>query len=172
MKSIGSHSVSALGIAATALFGVMATIAPAYAIETVPSVASQQNKPADFWFTSEEGIRTFDIEENVLVPHLLAGDQIKIEGNIINAYNAQGKLVASIKSDLPEGIVLKYTDGVIYAGSESGDAARCIDNKWVSLGINIAADALVCAPLGAATGGVGGFACGAAVGTGITTASC
>lgn len=68
--------------------------------------------------------------------------------------------------------IVGYTDGVIYAGNESEQAARCISNKWVSLGINAAADALVCAPFGAATGGVGGGGCGVAVGTGITAASC
>lgn len=125
-----------------------------------------------FWFKSPEGTRTFDISENAIVPHTLDGDRVEIEGDLINTYDRNGQLVGSIRADLPDGVVLKFANDVIYAGSADGVAARCIDNKWVALGINVAADALVCAPVGAATGGVGGFGCGVAVGAGITAASC
>ncbi|AWB83192.1 hypothetical protein C3E79_00765 [Corynebacterium liangguodongii] len=108
----------------------------------------------------------------MLVPRLLEGDTVKIEGDVINAYNAKGELVASIKATLPQGIALGYDGEVIYASSADGVANRCIENKWVSLGINTAADLLVCPPLGIATGGVGGAACGAATSLGVTAASC
>ncbi len=91
---------------------------------------------------------------------------------MINAYNAKGELVASIKANLPQGITLEYDGEVISASSADGVANRCIENKWVSLGINVAADVLVCGPVGLATGGVGGAACGAATGLGVTAASC
>ena len=175
MKSLVSRFVPAATMAAAALVGVVAVNGPAYAAESVSTadpVSSDQKERGDFWFESADGIRSFNADGNVLVPKVLDGDQIKIEGDIINTYDAQGNLVASIKADLPEGVVLKYTDGVIYAGSESGQAARCISNKWVSLGINVTADALVCAPFGAATGTLGGWGCGAAVASGITAASC
>ncbi|WP_255364720.1 hypothetical protein [Corynebacterium sp. NML140438] len=175
LKKLVSRFVPVVAMVAAALTGVVTVNAPAYAAESASAtapVSSGQNDRGDLWFEQEDGIRSFNVDSNVLVPNVLDGDQIKIEGNLINTYDAQGKLVASIKADLPEGVVLKYTDGVIYAGSVSGQAARCIDNKWVSLGINLAADALVCAPFGAATGGVGGFGCSAAVGVGITAASC
>ncbi|MFP7665529.1 MAG: hypothetical protein ACHEUT_08300 [Corynebacterium pyruviciproducens] len=132
---------------------------------------SASDQPA-FWFQSAEGTRTFDVSENVIVPHVLKSDSVRIEGNLINTYDANDGLVGSIKADLPEGVALKFANGVIYAGSTDGVANRCIENKWVGLGINVAADALVCAPVGAATGGAGGFACGAAVGAGVTAASC
>ena len=103
---------------------------------------------------------------------MLKSDSVRIEGNLINTYDANDELVGSIKADLPEGVALKFANGVIYAGSTDGVANRCIENRWVGLGINVAADALVCAPVGAATGGAGGFACGAAVGAGVTAASC
>lgn len=175
LKSIVSRFAPAVAIAATALVGVASVSAPAFAAEPVSAAASEasdQNGKGDFWFESEDGIRSFNIDGNVLVPELLDGDKIEIKGDVINAYDTQGEVVASLKADLPEGVALKYTDGVIYAGSESGQASRCIDNKWVALGINITGDALVCAPFGVFTGAVGGVACGAVLGAGVTAASC
>ncbi|SEB88329.1 hypothetical protein SAMN04488531_2070 [Corynebacterium coyleae] len=175
LKTIVSRFVPVAAITAAALVGVASVSASAFAAESVSAAASEasgQNGKGDFWFESEDGIRSFNVDGNVLVPELLDGDKVEIEGDVINAYDAQGEVVASLKADLPEGVALKYTDGVIYAGSESGQASRCIDNKWVALGINYAGDALVCAPLAAGTGGAGAVFCGAAVGAGVTAASC
>lgn len=134
-------------------------------------VNSAKNEP-DFWFDAKDGRRTFDAQGSVLVPHLVDGDRIEIDGDVVNTYNKEGKLVASLKADLPEGVKLKQDEEGIYAGSDNPRSKRCIKNKWVSFGINAATDALVCAPFGAATGGAGGIACSAAVGAGITAASC
>lgn len=166
-------SLAAASLIVSSLFTpAFAQSASEVAGQTVESSGGTNGTEADFWFKSAEGMRTFDVEENVLVPHLLEGDTIEIEGDLINAYNAKGELVASIKATLPQGIALGYDGEVIYASSADGVANRCIENKWVSLGINTAADLLVCAPLGLATGGVGGAACGAATSLGVTAASC
>ena len=89
-------------MAAAALVGVVAVNGPAYAAESVSTEApasSDQKERGDFWFESVDGIRSFNVDGNVLVPKVLDGDQIKIEGDIINTYDAQGNLVASIKAD-------------------------------------------------------------------------
>lgn len=125
MKTIVSRFVPAAAITAAALVGVASVSASAFAAESVSAAASEasdQNGKGDFWFESEDGIRSFNVDGNVLVPELLDGDKVEIEGGVINAYDAQGEVVASLKADLPEGVALKYTDGVIYAGSESGQA--------------------------------------------------
>lgn len=149
---------------------------------TTQSTAEQQ-ETADIWVNAKDGKRTFNVEGDSLVPNLVEGDSLKVEGNTINTYNSAGELVASIEADVPEGVHLMYVDGVITAHDTSADQStndgfassagyNCIDNKWVSFGLTAVADGLVCAPLGVATGGVGGFACGVAVGAGITALSC
>lgn len=143
-----------------------------FAQDTPARSADETNPGPDFWFEAPSGIRTFSIENNVIVPHIKDTDRIELAGNLINVYDPKDGLVASIAADLSEGMALREADGVIYVGSEDGAPNRCIDNKWVGLGINVAADALVCTPFGLATGGGGGFACGAAVATGVTAASC
>ena len=139
-------------------------------------VSTEQTAPNSdqhaFTFTAPDGTRTFDTEDSLIVPNLLPGDELSIDGSVINVHNSEGTLVASIKADLPEDLILEETEEGVIATSANGTSFRCIGNKWVSLGINVAADALVCAPFGVATGGVGGFGCGAAVATGVTAASC
>lgn len=102
------------------------------------------------------------------------GDHIKIDADVINTYNSEGDLVTSIKAELAEGVALVQKDGVILAESDNSGYTTegCIKNKWVALGLNIATDGLVCAPFGAATGGVGGFVCGAGVVTGVPAITC
>ncbi|WP_126363928.1 hypothetical protein [Corynebacterium kutscheri] len=127
-----------------------------------------------FVFEGPDGTRTFDTERSFIVPRLLDGDKLSIDGNVINVHNIDGQLVASIKADLPEDFILQEVPRGIIATNPNENLfrARCIDNKWVSLGLNITGDLLVCAPFGAATGGIGGFGCSAAIGAGVTAISC
>lgn len=110
MKTIVSRFVPVAAITAAALVGVASVGASAFAAESVSAAASEasgQNGKGDFWFESEDGIRSFNVDGNVLVPELLDGDKVEIEGDVINAYDAQGEVVASLKADLPEGVALK-----------------------------------------------------------------
>ena len=163
-------AAAAIMLVAMVQYPAVSMAAENYAKEKAGEV-SQQKHSEEFWFESEEGTRTFDIESDALVPHLQEGDRLEIEKDVINAYSSKGELVASVKANLPEGVELEYDGNVIRAKDTSTDEG-CINNKWVSFGINVAADALVCAPFGAGTGGVGGLACGAAVGAGITALNC
>lgn len=162
---------AAFAIAPLGVFGAASANAAPSDVKSSAVVQDTKGESA-FWFEDEDGRRTFDTQGSVLVPHILEGDRIEIDGDVINTYNKAGTLVGSLKADLPEGMKLKKDAEGIRAVSESSRVARCISNKWVGLGLNIAGDALVCGPFGAATGGVGGLACGAAVGAGITAASC
>lgn len=164
-------------IGATSIAGTSVALAePIFDPSAAPSAAASAGHDADFWFEAPDGTRTFDIEDNALVPTLIPGDRLSIIGNVIDVTSSSGELVASLKADLPDGIVLEQSDGSIRAiqsTTDSGAAARrCIGNKWIALGLNIIGDATVCVPFGIATGGIGGFACSAAVGTGITAAAC
>lgn len=173
-----SHAKMTIGslaaIVATSFMAASAAAieAPAGLADSGVQATDASTQEADFWFEAPSGTRTFTVEKNVIVPHIKDTDRLALEGNLINVYDPSDGLVASITADLSEGMRLREANGVIYVGSEDGTASRCIGNKWVALGVNIAADGLVCAPLGAATGGAGGFACGAAVATGVTAASC
>lgn len=182
MKTKKLLATSVTALMACGLFGGIAT--PSYAASTSPNMSATdiQKEPA-FWFNAEDGKRTFDVEGNSMVTTLVEGDTLKIEGNFINTYNSAGKLVASLKANIPDGVQLKYQNGVITAHDQSAKQAtnndattlsgyKCIDNKWVSFGLGVVADGLVCAPLGVATGGVGGFACATAATAGITALSC
>lgn len=165
-------------VATVGLFLLCSTPAWAQAEQVSGDQAAELNSNSTklqghaFVFRGPDGTRTIDTQGSRIIPNLLPSDQVHVEGNVINIVNGQGRLVGSVKADLPEGLKLKLIDGFVIATDADGISARCIGNKWVGLGLNVVGDALVCVPFGAATGGAGGFACGAAVGAGITAASC
>lgn len=165
---IGMTAISGMGLASAESFaGASAS--------SMPSTSDSEHG-ADIWFDAEDGTRTFDTEGDSLIPHLLPGDEMTLDGDVLNVTNSKGELVASLKADLPDGVVLRESDGAIRAIDESSPTGiqerECIGNKWVGWGINVVGDVLVCAPFGVATGGAGAIGCGAAVGAGVAAASC
>lgn len=174
-KAITGFATIALAISGACAI-TPAAHADTSATPSAPSASTSRDNAyeSDFWFNAPDGLRTFNVEENALVANILESDTLTIEENVISVHNADGTLVSSIVAELPEGVSLKYSDGKIsahYAGS-GFRSYQCIDNKWVGFGLGTVATGLVCAPLGVATGGIGGFACGTVVGAGITALSC
>lgn len=165
---------AALAILTGALFTPVANAE--VATPSAPSASTSQDNAyeSDFWFKAPDGLRTFDVEDNALVANILESDTLTIEENVISVHNADGTLVSSIVAELPEGVSLNYSDGKISAHYTGAGfrSYQCIDNKWVSFGLGVVANGLVCAPLAVPTGGLGGFACGTVVSAGITALSC
>lgn len=172
-KILGSVSVAAvLFIGSTA--PVYAASNLEYQVGAVQFSRYEQSTSSehDYWFTTEDGFRAFDVVDNSLKPILLAGDSIDIDGALVKVLNRDGEMVGALEANLPDGVKLIYSDGLISAVSDSDTSFRCIDNKWVSFAVTAVGDALVCLPADIAAGPVTGFACGAAVGAGITALNC
>lgn len=49
--------------------------------------------------------------------------------------NRDGEMVGALEANLPDGVKLIYSDGLISAVSDSDTSFRCIDNKWVSFSV-------------------------------------
>ena len=88
-------AAAAIMLVAMVQYPAVSMAAENYAKEKAGEV-SQQKHSEDFWFESEGGTRTFDIESDALVPHLQEGDRLEIEKDVINAYSSRGELVASV----------------------------------------------------------------------------
>ncbi|MCI9889475.1 hypothetical protein JT358_13560 [Micrococcales bacterium 31B] len=138
------------------------------------SLSSEADAPA-FTFTSAEGTRTFDVVGADLIPHVLTGDTVIVEGKAVNVYNSGGQLVASVEAETSAGVAIVQADGkvsLVSTGGTSRSTAGCIDNKWGGWVIGGAFGALVCTPLGLGTGGVAAVPCAIATSTAITALSC
>lgn len=111
--------------------------------------------------------------------NLLPGDSVKVIYHRAYIYNANHRLITSIRADVPIGKKISYSaqTGILSVdGTSESPENRCTSNKWAKWFVQGAFDGLVCLPVGvaagAATAGVGvaaGIGCHI-VTSGLTTA--
>ncbi|MCU9986561.1 hypothetical protein FYZ37_03365 [Mobiluncus curtisii] len=184
MKFVSSM-VAGIGITAMVLTSAsQVTAVPASA--SPRSLTSVNNTASVNGFTLWTGTQGRKIQQigGSLRLVLAPGDTVEITPNGMNALwnNREGVTLVSFDAKImfssdKASIKFDENSSTLYAVTHdensdgSGTRYGCA-NKWVAWGWTVAWTGLVCVPFGIATGGVGGFACGAAGGAIGTAISC